>query len=345
MKWTFLILLLCACTNNPDQNIEREIKATMEEHTVVFYNTENLFDTQNDPLNDGDEEFTPEGYKNWDDEKYQTKLNHLADAIYSSNDCTPTFIGLVEIENRKVLEDLSTTGNLNASNYKIVHYDSEDRRGIDCGLLYNADYFNVLDSEILSVRLANNSRFRTRDILYVYGTFKNGQNIHLFVNHWSSRREGQEETEPRRIRAAEVLREKIDQLLSADEKANILVMGDFNDTPSDKSLYSVLRAKGQHEVSNGDLINLFIEEEKDGKGTSVHQREWDLLDQLIVSKGLLNGSNGISIKENNAFIVFNEELIYTYKDGGQKPASTYGGDNYYGGYSDHLPVYTVLKVK
>lgn len=342
-----IILLLTSCniqhedlqnTNDTNQNL-----ASMENHPVVFYNVENLFDTEDDRSNLGDDDFTPNGSNFWDESRYQTKLERLEHALFAINNIPPLAIGLAEIENRKVLEDLISVGRFKNRSYKIIHFESEDTRGMDCGFIYDASRFSPVVETKLIVKIEDEPRFRTRDILYIKGELNRGISIHFFVNHWSSRREGATETEYRRIAAASILRKKVDQILMDDPSANIVIMGDFNDTPNDKSLHEVLRAKGQHELKANDLVNLLIEEQSKNLGTAVHRGNWDILDQLIISQGLLRGKNGLKVKDNNAFILRIEELLYTYKNGDQKPNSSFGGNTYYGGYSDHLPVYLLVE--
>jgi len=318
---------------------------TFQSHPIVFYNVENLFDTFNDKLLLGNDEFSLEGSKLWDDERYQMKLNRLAEALLLINGATPLVFGMAEIENRKVVEDLIKTDLLAHRNYKIVHFDSEDRRGMDCAFVYDAGFIQAELERKLIIEVADEPYFRTRDIIYVKARLANQHVVHFFVNHWPSRREGTSESESRRKAAATTLRTEIDKILHTDKEANIIVMGDFNDTPENFSIRNILRAKGQHEQTPGDLINLLIEEQINGQGTTVHQREWDVFDQLIVSQGLLQGQSGLEIAGHNAFIARNKKLVFTFSDGGQKPSATYGGDTYHGGYSDHLPVFLNLKEK
>ncbi|MDR0802016.1 hypothetical protein [Fluviicola sp.] len=313
-------------------------------HPIVFYNAENLFDTLDDPELQGNEDFTPEGDKGWDDERYREKLNRLAEALLLANDSTPLAFGMAEIENRQVVEDLIRTDQLRSAPYKIVHFDSEDRRGIDCVFVYDSRFLKAELETKLIVHIEDEPHFRTRDILYIK-TLLSGHEIHFFVNHWPSRREGTRESENRRYAAAELLRAEIDEILHFNKDANIIVMGDFNDTPEDSSIREILRAKGQHEQKSGDLINLLIEEHKKGLGTVVHERQWDVFDQLIISQGLLQGQSGLEVEQNNAFIVQNPKLLYTFENGNQKPNSSYDGNYYRGGYSDHLPVFLSLKEK
>ncbi|MGB0933380.1 MAG: endonuclease [Lishizhenia sp.] len=311
-------------------------------YPIVFYNVENLFDIYNDPSTK-DDDFTPEGYKEWDEVRYLDKLDKLSEAIGLADDKNPIFIGLAEVENIKTLRDLSTTGRLKNTNYNIAHFESADMRGIDCGLLYDQDRFKLKEKKKFRIDFDWNRDITTRDILYVYGDLMNEKDLHIFVNHWSSRREGKEETEKKRTTAAKVLRVEIDKILSKDANANILIMGDFNDHPTDKAVYEVLAAKSAKEAKDDNLINLLWEEHANGEGTHNYRREWDVLDQMIVSQGLFKNKNGLGIEKNNAFILRDDRLIFTYPDGGQKPSATYGGPKYYGGYSDHLPVYLKLK--
>lgn len=311
-------------------------------YPVVFYNVENLFDTENDPRTQ-DDDFTPEGYKEWDEVRYLDKLDKLAEAITLADDKNPILIGMVEVENMRTLRDLSNTGGLKNTKYKVAHYESSDKRGIDCGLLYDSDRFRLKTKKKYRIDFDWNRDITTRDILYVYGELMNEKDIHIFVNHWSSRREGKEETEKKRTTAAKVLRAEVDKLLTKDPNANILIMGDFNDHPTDKSVYDVLAAKSSKEAQENDLINLLWEEHVAGEGTYNYKRDWDVLDQMIVSQGFYKNKNGLGIEKNNAFIIRDDRLIFTYPDGGQKPSATYGGPKYYGGYSDHLPIYLKLK--
>lgn len=307
---------------------------------VVFYNVENLFDIYDNPLRD-DDDFTPRGYKKWTKERYETKLDRIIEA-FELLPTTPAIIGLVEVENKDVLNDLIDEPYFNEMEMGVVHHDSPDRRGIDCALLYDKSVFQVLEEEKIEVTMKEDREYRTRDILHVNGML-NGSETHVFVNHWSSRREGILETEPRRMQAASILRKSIDAILDEDENANIVVLGDFNDHPDDKSLEYILQAKESGYAEGRELINLLYDEHENGDGTIVHQGDWMVFDQVIISQSIYDGSNGIAIKENDAFILDDKKLIFTARNGYQKPNATYGGPKYYGGYSDHLPVYIIVK--
>lgn len=355
MRYSVILALLILGCSSPteesntidynNQQLQQSTLLNMTNHPVVFYNVENLFDTKDDPNNPGDDEFTIYGFKQWDDERYQTKLKNLQYALSLADGEAPLFIGLAEIENRDVLVDLSDTGPFKSVNYKITHFDSEDRRGIDCGFIYDADRFSPTLETKLVVKMEDDPNFKTRDILYIKGKLSGDTEIHVFVNHWSSRREGQAETEPRRIAAAKILRAKIDEITNYDPKANIIVMGDFNDTPLDVSIHNVLKANSIHDLRKGNLVNLLYNHQKRDEGTSVHRGDWDVIDQLIVSQSILHGQSGLKLRENTGHILRDEKLLYTYHNGDQKPNATYGGDTYYGGYSDHLPVYFFLEEK
>ncbi len=348
----FLLITTFGCGEESAREFIDELTANMEDSSnknkasfsgraIVFYNVENLFDTKNDPTKN-DDEFTPNGEKKWTNERFEKKLERIEDALDEFNE-PPILIGLVEVENKSVLEDLVDEGDFNDVNYGIAHFDSPDRRGIDCALLYDKDVFTVVESSKIAVKLDYNRNFVTRDILYVVGEFDGGSTLHVFVNHWSSRREGKLETEHKRMEAAQTLRDKVDEILGDDSSANIIILGDFNDHPNDKSLEFVLRAKESGYEEDGDLINLLYDDHLNGLGTSVHRDKWAVLDQIIVSQPLYDGNSGIAIDGNDAGIIRRDKMMFKRRDGFEKPNATYGGRKYYGGYSDHLPVYILLK--
>lgn len=339
----FTLALLTACTGTAQKPEKKYKQQSWHNSTIVFYNVENLFDTIDDP---GviDEEFTPAGKNKWTSDRYATKLHHLAEAInLASPDKNPMLIGVVEIENERVLNDLVKTDQLAKTNYLTAHKDSPDARGIDCALLYDANRFTPLQVVPLAVTLSDEPDFKTRDVLYVRGQLKGGTIIHVFVNHWPSRRGGESaNSEYKRIRAAEVARTKVNEILEADPNANIILMGDFNDHPTDKSVSESLGARPVTETG-AQLYNLLYDDHAAGKGTHNYKNEWGVLDQFIVSAGLFNAKEKVAIKGNDAKIVYEEKLLFTQKDGTKKPSTTYGGPNYYGGYSDHLPISLQLK--
>ncbi|MFY7991153.1 MAG: hypothetical protein ACOVO3_10475 [Fluviicola sp.] len=316
---------------------------TLDHPLIVFYNVENLFDTVDDRSIRGDDEFLPDGKRFWDSERYEKKLSSLASAISLFQQEVPALIGLCEIENRRVLEDLVKQAPFSEKQLAILHEESEDPRGMDCALIYDPAVLTLLQHRINVVQVPDEKYFRTRDILEAQ--FSIGETtLFVFVNHWPSRKEGEQITYPRRKAAANLLRKRIDEILAVNPLNNILVMGDFNDKPVDKTVHEILRAKGQHELKLGDLVNLLIEEEKDDLGTHIFKGDWMVFDQLIVSQGLLQGRNGLEIYKSNAFI-FKDDRLLIKKGNDTQLNTTYVGDSYVGGYSDHLPVYLHITLK
>ncbi len=316
---------------------------------VGFYNLENLFDTINDP-DKNDEDFLPDGSYHYTGKVYLDKLDHLAEVLSQiGTDITPdglSIIGHAEIENESVLRDLYNHPLLKNRNYKIVHFDSPDIRGVDVGLVYNPKYFTPVDKQSLTVHLGPNdsTEHKTRDVLFVYGKY-DGEDLFVFVNHWPSRRGGEEASAPGRAAAAKVCKTKIDSITAQNPNAKIILMGDLNDDPVSPSVSVVLGAKGEKEkVQPGGLFNPFTDPYKQGIGTLAYNDSWNLFDQIIVSSGLLD-------KKQDGFF-FNEYKIFSKpwmlnKTGRYKgyPKRTYDFNNYMAGYSDHLPTYIVLLKK
>jgi len=313
---------------------------------IGFYNLENLFDTINDAGFLLSDEFTPKGPKNWNTKRYYQKQENMAFVISKmATDEAPdglALVGLAEIENRGVLEDLVNQKSIKDRDYQIVHYDSPDRRGIDVALLYQPRYFRVTESKIYHLRMADDTAFRTRDQLLVAG-WLNGDMIYVLVNHWPSRRGGPEASEPKRIAAANLSRHIVDSLLNLDNNAKILIMGDLNDNPTDKSIISHLKAVDDESVmETGELYDPMISMYKNGKGTLEYKDIWDLFDQIIISQAFLSENNdGYRFYEAH---VFDKDFL-KQKEGKYEgyPDRTYAGNYYLGGYSDHLPVYILLK--
>ena len=308
--------------------------------TVVFYNVENLFDTEN---NQGtrDAEFTPEGKNNWTEDRYFKKLEDITKVLSSVNkNELPELIGLCEIENRKVLDDLISTHYLSGGNYGIEHFESPDYRGIDCALIYRPDEFKVLYSAPVKVVFADDPKFTTRDILYVKGETNNHEEFHIFINHWPSRIGGIEQTEPKRVAVARILKHKIDSVQNVNPGANILVMGDMNDEPSNRSLNDELSAK-KPEDKNAAFVNLMYPIHENKKGSYNYRGNWNMLDNIVVSSGLLD-RKGFQCVDRKGFVFHEKWMEYVGQNGEISPNRTYGGPNYYGGVSDHFPVYIQL---
>ena len=315
-------------------------KLLRQEYTVVSYNVENLFDTVDDPKIP-DEEFLPGNEKKWDNEKYQRKLTDIAKVIAETNPQElPEVVGLVEVENQQVLEDLIETGKLDGQ-YAIIHEESPDYRGIDVALIYRKDAFEEINHEVLPVTFPEDPEFKTRDILHVTGKMKNTI-VHIFVNHWPSRIGGDEKTEPKRILAASVLKKRVDQIFAVDPKARIIIMGDMNDEPANKSLKETLGAEAPG--SGNSLVNLMMPDDVAGKGTYFYSGSWNLLDNLVVSEAVFK-SRKMLVVGGKGNIFSNDWMIYTNKNGDKTPNRSYVGNKYVGGVSDHFPVYFKMMVK
>ena len=312
---------------------------------IGFYNLENLFDTVDDP-DKRDEDFTAEGSYAWGNEKYQNKLENMAHVIADlGTDISPdgmAVLGVCEVENRKVLEDLVAEEKLKDRNYKIIHEESPDRRGIDVGLLYQEKYFQPTNFKSHELRFPDDPDYFTRDQLVVSGMM-DGEKISVIVAHWPSRSGGQAKSEPRRIQAAQLGRKIIDSLLTEDPNAKIILMGDLNDDPVNKSVTDYIRAKSKiKKMKKGDMYNTMHAKFKQGGGTLAYRDSWNLFDQLIISQSLCS--------EDCSSYVFHQSYVYDkpylkQKEGRYRgyPKRTHAGGKYLNGYSDHFPVFMVLK--
>ncbi len=347
-KSFFILLLFCcfACQSGK-QLVKSSLLTTKKasDSRIAFYNVENLFDIYDD-RGKSDEEFMPESKKKWTAKRYNKKLNDLT-KVFSALEF-PSLIGLCEVENKRVLEDLTKTEGMGSHGYEVVHFESPDFRGIDNALLYKSADFKVLDAQHYPINFPAKivEDYTTRDILHVKGMFKNAHTIHLFVNHWPSRRGGLKESEPKRLFVAEQLKKQIDRVLKQEPDANIIVMGDFNDEPDNKSINKTLGALspiGLTNVMNNVLYNCSYELDQEGLGTYNYRGNWNMLDQFIVSGTLL--SKNAKLQTGSAMIFKADWLNYIDKKKGPTPNKTYGGPNYYGGYSDHYPIYMELYIQ
>ncbi|ALM49279.1 endonuclease [Flavobacterium psychrophilum] len=332
-------------------------KRSFKIHTIAFYNTENLFDTINDS-GYGDDEFLPKGSYAWTGEKYRAKLSNiarvLADIGRDENTEAPTIIGLAELENRRVLEDLLKQQSLIEKGYGIVHFDSRDSRGTDVGLLYRKASFRptsyknipliIKDSLPADKKLVKGKKKKpapalfTRDQLLVSGMLENDE-IHFIVNHWPSRYGGEKKSSPLREAAAALNRKIIDSLTGINPNAKIVTMGDFNDGPYNNSITKVLNAKRfKDNLKPGDLFNPMDAISREGKGTVAYNNAWDLFDQIIITPSLVS-------KDYTSFRYWKAGIfdkVYLCE-----PTGKYRGyplRNRYGeaGFSDHFPVYMYL---
>ncbi len=339
-----IFLIIISCTNLGQQHSD-VFQDPDNRDRIVFYNVENLFDVFNDTLKN-DDEFTPEGERRWNNNKFYKKLNNIYRVIIGVGEWNPpVIVGLCEVENRFVLNKLVYQTPLKTFDYKIIHDESPDRRGIDVAMIYRTSGFAPIEYKTIGIRFPFDTASRTRDILYVKGVLSGIDTIHLFVNHWPSRYGGYLVTKPKREFVASVLRKQIDSLFKVESNPNIIIMGDFNDEPWDESLENVLNARlDTTGLQSNNLYNLMSVFQKDWDGgTSKYQEDWNTIDQFILSANLVNGKQKLQVSPKGAQI-YNPEFLLEddFKHLGKKPYRTYVGFSYNYGYSDHLPIYIDL---
>lgn len=312
---------------------------------VGFYNLENLFDTIDDP-NKRDEEYLPGGKRRWDKARYEDKLFNMAHIIsLMGKDGVKdgvSLLGVSEIENRRVLEDLVKQSPIKNRNYQIAHFESPDKRGIDVGLLYNPEHFELLDQKKYKYEpiKENGDTIYTRDQLLVTGLL-HGDKVHVIVNHWPSRWGGEKRSRPLRNGAAKVSRSIADSLLNDDANAKIFIMGDLNDDPINESVKKVIGTKAKKsKMKEGFFYNPWENFYKNGIGTLAYRDSWNLFDQILISDPLVHTKKGFTYMKAE---ILKEKFMFT-ESGRYKgyPKRTFSFDNYVGGYSDHLPVFVYL---
>ena len=339
MKKTILFLLfpIFIFSNCGEKTIKKSNEALGSSFYVANWNMENLFDTVDDPDKE-DEWFTPSSEINWNEEKLEHKMANLARVFkFMNNGKGPDILGVEEIEHEELLTNLLQKY-VKKNNYSVAYAESPDKRGIDNGLIYNRDLFDLVLVEPLRINLSDGKI--TRDILYVKLKHrKTNEDFHIFVNHWPSRRAGLHKTEKYRIKAAKTLLNKINEILANDSSANIIVLGDFNDLPSNNSISKILNA-GEVNCSNSNdntLYNVAYKIFEKGKGTYKYKDHWNMLDQMIISKSLLDKKN--TDYKCNSFEIIQPSFMIT-KTGKYKGTArpTFGGRKYLGGYSDHFPI-------
>lgn len=339
MKW---LLIITACLFLGWQE-----KKPIEVSVIGFYNLENLYDTIDNPIIN-DDEFTPNGGKHYSGEIYTNKLFKLAYVLNNFgvqiHPKGAAIIGVAEIENDTVLTDLVNHFLIRSKKYKIIHFDSKDARGIDVGLLYQSDYFHPYYAKALEVTLPGRSKeaYFTRDILYVKGKLS-GEEIHIYVNHWPSRRGGEERSAPARAAAAKLCREHADSIRQTNIQAKIIVMGDLNDNPTDESIIETLGATGNlKKLHPGIFFNPWIQFYQRGIGTLANKDVWGLFDQILLSQVFFDSSqkNWRFVKAEIYHQPFMSENSGRYKG---YPMRTWDGNHYRGGFSDHYPTYVVLR--
>ena len=344
MKNYILGLLLAIISLNTIAQEKRNFKI----HTIAFYNVENLFDTIND-INKNDEASPIMEIKFNRSEIYKKKVENMASVIADIGtdlvNKSPSIVGLSEVENRNVIEDLLNNKHLLNKNYDIVHYDSPDERGIDVGLIYNKDVFKVNSTkshELIIYDNKSSKRNYTRDQLVVSGLLDN-ELIHLIVNHWPSRSGGEERSRAGRMAAAELNKKIIDSLQNKYKNAKIITMGDFNDDPHDDSMKKILNAKKYIEdvKTNGIYNPMEVILSDQGIGSNAYRDAWQLFDQILVTEPFLNKKYD-SYQFYKAGI-FNKSYLIN-KAGRYKgyPFRSFSWGSFTGGYSDHLPPYIYL---
>lgn len=305
---------------------------------VAHYNVENLFDTINDPKIQ-DEEFLPESESKWTGERYIHKLSQLSKVIESMNGgMGPHILGLCEVENEVVVADLAKKVSNKKRKYAYVHFDSPDGRGIDVAMLYQPKFLKVNASQSLRVLLPGEGSRPTRDVLVVSGRLPNKQVVHILVNHWPSRRGGQDDSEPARMAAAVVVRKAVDSLHRLQPAAVVMVMGDFNDSPTDKAPREVLGAAWpvNDQIT---LANPFLPLSSDStQGSYRYRNNWQYIDHISISPSALNGKAKVQYVNGSAGACLQPWQLEQEGRFKGNPFRTYAGTRYLGGFSDHLPV-------
>ncbi len=334
-----LVLMLIAFDRPPAFGQQPSVGAVQEKLCVGFYNVENLFDHLDDPIT-RDEEFTPNGSAQWTQERYQQKLHNVARVVLAlHNGKGADLLGLAEVENAGVLNDLIKRTALRSKGYRFIHHDAPDERGIDVALLYRKDAFHPLTYRAIPVPTVETGGRPTRDILLIQGIINKHDTLFIFLNHWPSRRGGIQQTEPRRHLAAQVLRRITDSLLAVRPNCLLLIMGDFNDNPQDISLAHILGATPPGKP--GRLINcvttLSVNRES---GTEWYSGKWYYFIQIIVSPAMAHYRNSDIC---GTFTIFRPDWIMKPEEKSHKliPMRSIEKDGRIG-FSDHLPVYVLI---
>ena len=343
IKTPLLIVLILTVTTVFSQE-----KKAYKVNTIAFYNLENLFDTENDPLT-YDDDRTPDGKDHWTEEIYQDKLKNMAKVMAEIgaevSGSAPTIIGVCETENRKVLEDLVNQETLVEQDYGIIQFDSPDRRGIDVALLYKKKLFTPTHYKAKELLIYDDNdkskRVFTRDQLVVSGML-DGEKIHLIVNHWPSRSGGEKRSRSKRIKAAKLNRQIIDSIFSDDPYAKIITMGDLNDDPTNPSVKDYLNAKRKsNDLQMKELYNPMEDLAKQGYGSLAYRDSWNLFDQIIISTELTK-KDFSSYRFYKAGIYNKTYLVNAHGRYKGYPYRSFASGSYTGGYSDHFPVYIYL---
>ncbi len=344
MRFNYFILAVCSCIflNGFAQKLEKDKNYFIA--AVGFWNVENLYDTINDPMKQ-DEEFTPEGTYAWSGPRYWTKIDHLAEVISQmATDATPdglAMLGLCEIENKSCLNDLVKHPKLKSRNYQVVLIEGPDARGVDPGFLYNPNYFKLTKALSYHVKVVTDTAHKTRDQLVVTGSL-NGEAVAVIVNHWPSRRGGEDLSRPNRIEAAKVARHIADSITKAAPGTKIMIMGDLNDDPTNESVKHYLKTYNDlNRTKDDEYYNPMEDLFNKGIGTLAWQDSWNLFDQIMLNKPLL--PSGYKTFQYYNVRVFNKPFLKSdFGNFKGYPFRTYSGAAYTAGYSDHFPVFVLL---
>ena len=371
-----LVLLCFACFV-----ITNSVFAQNNTVRIAFWNMENFFDPFVDSTK-AYNAFTEEGMQHWTKSRFYQKRNNMYKAILAMSENRPLgILGMCEVENEYVLRSLFEQTPLKKHNYRWILYEGPDKRGIDPAIVYSIDHFQLVESAVFPYYNPDDTAYHSRDILYakfvamkggvstgsttaagskvpepavpeaprrVEGLTQHPDTLHIFVNHWPSRYSGELETVGSRSCSASILRAKVDSIVaSAPEgyQPKVIMMGDLNDCPTDPSVYDVLRARHPSEREEGGLVNLFGKNDGLGfEGTLKHQADWQIFDQIIVTPAVIDDREGLHYKEGSARI-FHAEFMLEDDEAyhGKKLYRTYIGPRYFGGFSDHLPVYIDLE--
>lgn len=333
----FTILTLAGCSKLPITSKKGKL------HTIAFYNTEKLFDTKDNPETN-DDPFTPDGEMKWTDERYQTKLNNVAEVIAGiGGDDGPAIIGLAEIENRQVLDDLLATSPLRKLGYNVIHEELDGEQGLDIALLYKPKVFKPTSTQYLKINFKE-KRFTSRDILQVKGELQ-GELVTVYVNHWPRNRTRRGRQDESRLQAAAAtLRQEINKQQKADPNAKIIVLGDFDTEPRSSVMQQTLKATGRpNPAFNEELFNTHYISFVNGMGSYVYRGDFQMLDQIMVSKAMIDPQEGLEYVKGSAKIYDPVTIKYTLGKFKEAPKSTYSGTVYLGGYSDHFPVFIQVR--
>lgn len=312
---------------------------------VAFYNQENLFDTLDTP-NKNDEEFLPDGTYKWNTEKYTNKLSNMSKVISAMNNgAGPDMLGMCEIETEIALKDLCQELKKNKLEYGMVWFDSPDERGIDNALIYKKSAVKKSSSKMFMIDTAGIGGDNTRGIVMADFVLNNNSRLVVLVNHFPSRREGEKESEFKRIYVAQRLKNICDSIQIKDPTCFILVMGDFNDYPNNTSIREVLQAGATiKETGKLGFYNPMNQLLAEGKGSYKHKGEWNFLDQMLLNQNLVNAKGKLSYENNSANTFKEDWMLETEEKYKGNPKRTFGGKKYLNGYSDHLPVYLYLNL-